>query len=213
MLCFFASKGGVGCSVTAAATSLLSSAQHDTLLVDVSGDQCDLLAVPDDQPGLREWLTAPSALPDTLARLEMRVSDRLSLLPGGDGARVGRVEPDRLTMLAALLAEDGRRVVVDVGRTTGDGSAETLLGLADRTVLVVRPCYLALRAATEASPPDDVVLIDEPGRALRPDDVAAALDTGSLLVIPHDLGVARRVDAGLLASRLPRSLRPLRGLL
>ncbi len=220
MLCFYASKGGVGCSVAAAATAVLAARERDTVLVDLAGDQCDLLGLPDDGPGLGEWLAAPAALPDTLVRLEMRVSDRLSLLPlgrrgsqtGTPGCGPGVVEPERLAMLGSLLGDDGRRVIVDVGRVV-DGRSASFLAAADRTVLVIRPCYLALRAAADVPSPDDVVLVSEPGRALRTRDVEAALDAPSLVVVAHDLDVARRVDAGLLVNRLPRSMQPLGALL
>lgn len=79
--------------------------------------------------------------------------------------------------------------------------------------LVTRPCYLALRRAmttTSMIRPDGLVVITEPGRALSVEDVAGVLETPVRAVIPQDPAVARAIDAGLLASRLPRTLaRPL----
>jgi hypothetical protein len=56
-----------------------------------------------------------------------------------------------------------------------------------------------------------IVLIEEPGRALSRRDIEAAIGAIAV-VLPYDPAVARAVDAGLLASRMPRSLRPLRRL-
>lgn len=75
-------------------------------------------------------------------------------------------------------------------------------------IMVVRPCYLALRRAVamqDAVTPDQVILITEPGRALSSRDVERALGV-SVTVVEFDPSVARAVDAGLLAARLPRTL-------
>jgi hypothetical protein len=80
-------------------------------------------------------------------------------------------------------------------------------------VLVTRPCYLSLRRAVrEPTRPSGVVLVDEPGRSLRRHDVEHALGAPVDAVVAVDPAIARAVDAGLLATRLPRSLgRDLRG--
>lgn len=78
------------------------------------------------------------------------------------------------------------------------------------TIMVVRACYLALRrAVTHNTKPDHVILIAEPGRSLQPDDITAVLNITDITTIPFDPAVARAVDAGLLAARLPTKLRPL----
>ena len=60
--------------------------------------------------------------------------------------------------------------------------------------------------------PDGVVLVAEPGRALRVPDIERTLGVPVVATISHDPAVARAVDAGLLAARLPRVLqRELRG--
>jgi hypothetical protein len=51
-----------------------------------------------------------------------------------------------------------------------------------------------------------VVLVTEPGRALRGTDVARSLGVPVVAEIPLDPSVARAVDAGMLLSRLPRAL-------
>ena len=78
---------------------------------------------------------------------------------------------------------------------------------AGSSLLVVRPCYLALRRAVQRrAAADAAVLIDEPGRALDATDVARALGMEVRAVVQWDPAVARAVDAGLLGSRLPRGL-------
>jgi hypothetical protein len=93
-------------------------------------------------------------------------------------------------------------VIIDAG--TGDPPAE-LLDHADRVLLVTRPCYLALRRAV-GSPtrPTGIVLVGEPGRALTQRDVEHALGVPVDATVSIDPAIARAVDAGLLASRLPR---------
>ena len=92
--------------------------------------------------------------------------------------------------------------IIDAGRRRPDVGTATL---------VTRACYLALRRAIAVSPaPDNVIVIEEPCRALDRDDVAAVLGVPVLAVIPADHGVARVVDAGLLTARLPDAFSQLR---
>lgn len=81
-------------------------------------------------------------------------------------------------------------------------------GPADEIVLVTRACYLALRRAMNdlrLAEATKVVLIEEEGRSLTERDVASC--TGlPVLTTPSTPTVARAVDAGLLATRVPPSL-------
>lgn len=203
MLCFSAAKGGVGCSVIAAATALLSARRRSTLLVDLSGDLPPLLGVTADGPGLSEWITAEAPPPDALTRLEIKISDSLSVLPFGSGPERAQRDTERYKLLAGLLNRDDRLVVVDAGT---NNVAELVAEFSDRSILVTRACYLALAAGQVVATPDDIVLISEQGRALRSADVARALSAPVTIDLRWDPAVARAVDAGLLASRLPRSL-------
>ena len=121
---------------------------------------------------------------------------------------------DQGELLAQLLMSESRLVIVDLGLVpTGSGSDSvadarlSVLAAGRRSTLVTRACYLAVRAATERAPADDMVLVLEPGRALRSSDVTAALGVDDITVVRWDVSVARAVDAGLLGSRLPRPLR------
>lgn len=215
MLCVWAAKGGAGCSVTAAAIALSASARTEVLLVDLAGEQPAVLGLGgDDGPGLADWLGLVDAPPpDALARLERRVTDGLRLLStdGGLGPVPRDVAPERVAVLGQLLATEGRPVVVDLGRW--DPRWTPLLEQAAVRLLVTRPCYLALRAATAGPVPTGVVLVTEPGRALGAADVSAVVGAPVVARVPVDPAIARVVDAGLLTSRLPRPLRRLDGLL
>jgi len=82
-----------------------------------------------------------------------------------------------------------------------------LAAAATVSLLVIRPCYLALRRASVAPiTPSGVVVVHEPGRALGADDVEDVLGVPVVAEVPYDPAVARAVDSGLLAQRLPRGL-------
>lgn len=190
-------KGGSGTSVVSAALAL--SAASPVTLVDLGGDLPAVLGVAEPRgPGLTDWLAsdAPAAQLDDVS---IRVTDLVTLIPTG---RTCDDERDRWDEMLDALTTDGSRVIVDCG--TGfppDG----LHQLADRSLLITRACYLALRRAVSAPiRPTGIVLIAEPGRALRAGDVESAVGAPVLATVAVDPAVARAVDAGLLAARLPR---------
>ncbi len=197
----WAAKGGSGTTVVA--TSIALAAHPPTLLVDLAGDVPAVLGLAEpDTPGVYDWLRS-EAPASRLGALEISAGDDLHVL--GRGQRAGATA-ERWRSLAAWLASDSRRVVVDAGGA-GDVPAE-VLRVASQSLLVTRPCYLALRAAVRAPiRPTGVVLVDEPGRALRHDDVAASLGAPVVATVLVDPAVARAVDAGLLAARLPAAFR------
>ncbi len=204
MLVFYAAKGGVGCSVTAAGAALASADHRPTLLVDLGGDQAHILGVePAPGPGLATWLAADGPDPDLLRRLEQPIVAGLDLV-----ALVGpapEIDDDRWALLAAVLAAEERTVIVDLGTMR----ASRLLRLATTTVLVTSACYVALRAADSTSQPDRVVLVAEAGRALTADDVERAIGAPVACRVRWDPAIARAVDAGVLTQRRPKALREL----
>lgn len=109
-----------------------------------------------------------------------------------------QVRPALTLHETADTIEPGALVIIDAGT-----QPETVEGVA---YLVTRPCYLALRRSFTVPRPDGLVVITEPGRALTVEDVAAVIGAPVRAVIPQDPAVARAIDAGLLASRLPRTL-------
>jgi cellulose biosynthesis protein BcsQ len=214
LVTLWSTKGGAGTSVTAAALALvLARRPGGALLVDTGGDQPAVLGMAEpDGPGVADWLAAGTDVPaDGLARIERPVHEGLALLPRGEGT-LGH--PERSEVLAAVLARDPRAVVVDAaclgdpaGATDDVEVRRTLAAAAVHSLLVTRPCYLALRRAVGVPlTPSGLVVVHEPGRVLDADDVAAVLDAPVLARVTVDPAVSRAVDAGLLAGRLPRGL-------
>ena len=201
-------KGGSGTTVVAAALGMvLSASTGPTLLADLAGDVPAALGLSGpDGPGLADWLAAGPDVPDdALARLEVEVGPRLHLLPRGT-ADADAAGPGRAAALAAALAADRRSVVADCGRAAS-GPGLVLAAGASLSLLVLRPCYLALRRA-EAAPirPSGVILVNEEGRALTRRDVEEVLGVPVRAEVPYEPAVARAVDAGLLTTRVPRNL-------
>ncbi len=204
-----AAKGGQGTSVVAAGLALLAAERRPTLLVDLAGDQPHLFGHQPPSADLEHWLDGDGRHPDSLARLETPVAEGLTLLSVADGM-VG-VPRQRTRTLARMLAADERCVIVDYG--VGPDGSDPLGDLVSRTLQVIRPCYLALRAARRRPTPDGLIVVNERGRLLTRRDVADAIGAPVVCELWRDPAVARAVDAGLLGTRTPRSLRPLEALL
>ena len=203
-------KGGVGTTVVAAVVAL-HLARGDAagvVLADLAGDAPAVLGLPEPaSPGLAGWLSAGDEVPaDALARLEIEVAPGLRLLARGSGD----LPADRAEVLAAVLDRSPRTSVVDCGRADGPVAA-ALIERAQQSLLVTRPCYVALRRAMQSPvQPTGVVVVNEPGRVLSAADVGQAARAPVVAVVEIDPSVARLVDSGLLTGRLPRSLDPLR---
>jgi CobQ/CobB/MinD/ParA nucleotide binding domain len=203
----WALKGGVGTTVVAASLGLtLTHSGREVLLVDLAGDLPATLGLPEpDGPGLTEWLAAGPDVPaDGLGRLEIRAAPGLTVLARG-GGRFGPTA--RVEALVAAL-DQGRDVVADCGVLDDrEPDRSIVAGRAIHSLLVTRACYLALRRASDPPlRPSGVVLVTEPGRALDRNDVEQVVGAPVRAEVAVDPAVARAVDAGLLASRLPRTL-------
>lgn len=197
----WAAKGGSGTTVFASARALASPTP--ALLIDLAGDAMAALGLPDpDGPGIHDWLRS-GAPAERLRRLEHQATERLSVVPAG---LIGRDDhAGRWFALGAHLRSESRQVIVDAG--TGR-PPEALLAAADEALLVTRSCYLGLRHATALGvTPTGVVLVQEPGRALRAADVEASIGAPVVSTVLLDPAIARAVDAGLLVSRLPGAWR------
>jgi MinD-like ATPase involved in chromosome partitioning or flagellar assembly len=199
----WSSKGGTGTTVVSAAFALVSSRSRPSVLVDLGGDAPAALGMGEPPgPGVHDWLASPGADGDALQRLLVPVTDGLQLLPRGRGQSA--VPDQRWADLAVALAALAGTVVVDAGPGV---PATELLGSAAHSLLVTRACYLALRRAVSLDvQPTGVVLVAEPGRALTTRDVERAVGAPVVAEIPWDPAISRAVDAGLLASRMPKSL-------
>jgi len=136
----------------------------------------------------------------------------VALKAAEEGRQVRLDGRDRATLTAILGAYGDGAVTpgLTVSGETGerfdlvvhDGPSDT-----GTTLLVTRPCYLALRRAVSLEvSTEGVVVIMEPGRALACEDVAAVTGLPVVATIPLRAEIARAVDAGVLAARLPEPL-------
>lgn len=218
-------KGGSGTTVVAAclAATAARAGRTATLIVDLAGDVPAALGV-DDGPGsgVTDWLRTsasasgpPGSATSTVAGLadlsdlEVRVDDHLSVLVRGSRDPGGSAISSAVA-LGGRLRADGRFVVVDAGTLDPDEVdpvARTIIDAADRSLLVTRACYLAMRhAARVPCRPDGVVLVAESGRSLGRADVASVVGAPVMAELGIEPQLARIVDAGLLCSRLPRGV-------
>ena len=203
----WSAKGGCGTTVVAVAlASVLARTAGEALVADLAGDVPAVLGLPEpDGPGIADWLEAGDAVPaDALARLELPGPGGLRILPAGTAR--DRDAPGRGDVLAALLGADGRPVVADCGSMPA-GTRLAVAAAASASLLVLRPCYLALRrAAAFPLRPSGVVLVDEPGRDLTVADIEGVLQVPVRAVVAVEAAIARAVDSGSLGARLPRRL-------
>ncbi len=208
-------KGGSGTSVVAAGLALSASRRDQpSVLIDLDGDALRITGnEPNSASGVWPWLRAdPSVGYESLLRLSVPVNRTCSVIPAGRVASVHDrpdVPLDRWQQLLAGIRSEPRSVVVDLGSTpvrSGSGR-ELLLSSADCTLLIVRPCFLALRRAVELEVrPTGIVLVREDGRSLGRGDVEAALGAPVITEVPFLPSIARSVDSGLFGDRLPRPL-------
>ena len=213
---FWSSKGGSGTSTIACACAGVLAEHHAPVsLVDLAGDQPALLGTATDPAtGLADWLAlGPEAPTEALARLAVDIDGSdLVLLPLGRSAG----EPERVVptgaagaALAMALQASGATVVADLGRA--ETAAQIAMAeLADATLLVIRPCYLALRRAVQAPAlrhTSGVVVVDEPGRALGVREIRDVLGLPVLARVAWRSAIARATDAGLVLVRTPDALR------
>lgn len=198
-------KGGSGTTVVSAALglALARSSPAGVVLADLGGDLPAALGLPEPTgPGLSEWLAAGDGVPpDALDRITVAAGDGMGLLPRGSGP-LAAAGGERL---AASLAR-GRPVVVDCG-SPGEAVGTAVAAAATLSLLVLRPCYLAVRRALAAPiRPSGLILVTEPRRSLSRRDVEEVLGVPVRAEVAWEPGVARCVDAGLLGRRVPRSL-------
>jgi hypothetical protein len=175
---FSSPKAGSGVSTTAALLALAICHDTPTHLVDLRGDQHPLLGLtdrPDPTVQAADGLTVHD-LSDTTAEEQLAVIHRLAAL--------------------------GEHVIIDAGTPTHAIEHRLPAGTVRRWVL--RPCYLALRRAA-ACPmrPDEVILLEELGRALTARDVEAVTGARVTATVEVHPQIARAVDAGLLTGRAP----------
>lgn len=224
MIAMWGPKGGQGVSVTVAALALAQLQRHHgtVAIVDLAGDQPAVLGTTAQHSvGVLDWLggDAPAS---ALRRTVLPVTESLTVVPlGGAVTATGGVpgySEARVGDLWRAVESLADMVLVDAGVpgspgefTGGQTSTAWLRRLAveasDTNLVVVRACYLALRRFRGLGLScDSAVLVHEAQRALGKGDVADALGVPVATTVDHDPAVARSVDAGLLATRVPRRL-------
>lgn len=199
-------KGGAG--VTSVAVMLALGAQaraEPALVVDLCGDAPAVLGSADTPgaPGVAEWLGSHAQDPSALSRLEVRAGVDLGIIGRGAGPLVG----DASTLIRALHQRTGT-VVVDCGLVgAADHFTRDIISQAACSVLVLRRCFLSLRAAQACTlQADGVIVLDEPGRCFNRADIEASTGASVIANVAVDSAIANRIDAGLLRSPLPRRL-------
>lgn len=191
------------------------------MLADLGGDVPAACGIPEPQgPGLIDFAAAGPDVPaEALGRLETKITPQLRLIHAGGFGDVDQRQGLRPSTAFGLESADGERValglskqypgasvVVDCG-PPGNPCGSAIAAAAGLSLLVLRPCYLALRRAAQTSlRPSGVVLVSEPGRSLGASEVSDVLGVPVRAEVPYDAAVARVVDAGLLSTRVPRCI-------
>lgn len=212
MIVCWSSKGGSGSSVTAALLALSVSNRVPALLADTQGDQAAILGVPGDHTvGWRQWISAGKDVSaGALGRLAVPVTASLRLLPSGPPSDSDLVTDESLSSVIQSFAGEGQ-VVVDAGLcTASDDVAGRLASTASASLMVIRPCFLALKRASALSVrATGVVVVEEGSRSLDARDIEQVLQVPVVARVPLDPGIARAVDAGRLIHKRfksPRSI-------
>ena len=213
LLALWSPKGGSGTSVVAASLALVAAGRGGARLADLGGDQPAILGLSPARPvsdavdGLSGWLAAgPSAPTGWLDDLAVPVVPGLTLLPRGALPLEATAAEAGAALVVAL--RDGATTILDAGPGSG-AAARAAVEVADRALVVVRPCYLSLRRAVDdprLARSAGAIVVDEPGRVLDGDDVAAVLSVPVVGRFPVRGEIARAVDAGVLRDRLPAAL-------
>ena len=193
----WSAKGGSGTTVVAAALALGSAI--DSLLIDLDGELPAALGVPEPSgQGLSDWF-ASDAPERSVLDLAVDVARPTRLVPRGPSAIPE--ESARWPALRAFLATSPLDVVVDAGC----GAPPAAL-LAEQ---VTRPARHPSRATSRCRGPaacrDPTASCSSPntGRSLTAADVARPIGAPVVARVAIDPAIARAVDAGLLAARLP----------
>ncbi|MBM3670667.1 MAG: hypothetical protein FJW86_00530 [Actinobacteria bacterium] len=213
LLALWSPKGGSGTSVMVAACALvLARDANGARIADVTGDQPAIFGLAaDPDTGIVDWLaTGPEAPVDALERLAVTVAPGVSLVPRGSTDRSLAPLPaaESGAALAVTLRDGPVPTIVDAGAASAP-AARALVEVADASVVVLRGCYLALRRAVHSpllSRAAGIVLMEEQGRSLGPSEVRDVVDRPVLARVPVRSPIARAVDAGVLAARLPDAL-------
>ncbi len=178
-------------------------------LVDLGGDQPAIFGLGTEPgTGVADWLEAgPGAPGDALDRLAIEAAPGVALIPAGDPPATLSPRPaaEAGAALAVALRDGPVPTLVDAG-TAETPAARALLEVSDVTLVVVRGCYLTLRRSVRhpaLGRASGLVVVEEPGRAIGAREIADVLGRPVIARVAAREAVARAVDAGVLAHRLP----------
>lgn len=208
MITLWSVKGGSGTSVTTALLAIASAQLELTTVLDADGDIPAIFGKSSGSAGLGDWWQAGNAVGvDALFRLAITISPTLSVIPSG-------TRPTKPSIDRDFDLGDSGTVLVDGGTIRdADGIGASFVKRSQTSLLVMRPCYLAARRAVESSlRVDGIVLVEEPGRALRASDFSDVIGAPVVATLPWDLSVARTVDSGRFGNRVPRAAKPVEAL-
>ena len=201
----WALKGGQGVSTTTALTAVGASVDRPALLVDLCGDQSSLFRMGHGQEGIAEWSTGRHDARE-LRHQAVHVTDTLRLLPRGRGP----IDPTRAEELLEwlIIAHPDEPVIADAGTLEPESGGEArdhrlrliAAQVAGVSILVTKPCYLALRrCGPNTVSPTGVVMVADMRRALGPVDIEQATGAPVLVTVPYDSGIAMAADGGAMA--------------
>jgi hypothetical protein len=198
--------------VFTAACALVLARDHGARLVDLGGDQPAIFGLgAEPGTGVTDWLDlGPGAPTEALDRLAVEAAPGVALVPrGGERpALAPRPAAEAGAALAVALRDGPVPTLVDAGVADGP-AARALLEVSDATIVVVRGCYLTLRRSVRhpaLGRAAGLVVVEEPGRAIGAKEIADVLGRPVLARVPARDAIARAVDAGVLAHRLPDAL-------
>jgi MinD-like ATPase involved in chromosome partitioning or flagellar assembly len=196
---FYAAKGGQGVTTLVAG---LVAVEDGPLVIDAAGDLLAALGLAEPTgPGLAALLASGDPIEADALIGAAEATPGLAVVPSG--GPLDEFEPARWIDLASALAADRRYWIVDAGA----GPAFAMVALADRSFLVTRNCYLALRHATRLTiRPTGIVLIREPHRALHDRDIERVVGAPVIATVEVDSRIARATDAGVVSARVPNGL-------
>jgi MinD superfamily P-loop ATPase len=197
-------KGGSGTSVVTASLAIVSSSSTPTLLVDLAGDQAAIMGLPEPPVGINDWTNGMTHR--EFDEILIACNDNLQLAPFGSSA-VEIFSTSAWGNLARELMQresNGVNIIIDFGQ--GDLPL-AFNKLADMHFMVTRPCYLSLRRAVNIEQKfSGVIVVQEHDRVLTTSDVESVMKLKCVAEVPYSSEISRRVDSGLLISRLPAPL-------
>jgi hypothetical protein len=211
----WSSKGGSGTSTITAGLAALTATQirqrensSTTLVIDLAGDLPAIFGLSYPNIGLAEWLTR--SVSDDLDELCIDCGQSVRLLSTGS-LPLPEATSSIWSRLASFVTDElakGRTIFIDAGCRPIPASLLQRTTAAElRILLILRPCYLALRRAmADSIEADGIILVTGGGRVLTSHDVESVLGIPVVAEVPLDPDIARRVDSGLFQSRLPRTL-------